>query len=847
MHEGEVYHYREQLREELDLLDFITYLTDVYGDDAYPFEFLEDSIPNDLSFDTKDIQAIGDYITFHWESNGKKRVYVFHLERVKKHGSNEGVQSVPEYFCDNIEWFIEQFEKERIIEVSQYQERVLRLTHLSESITERLAKHNVESSFFSRRAIDYTVRLEDPLLWDISLAEAILYMRKELFELRDRWYELAWKFRWEDEYSTIESNRAALAPLSKTYLLMICWVWYENERLTDVIPKSQNDTETLMSDILLGMSIAEWIEFLEDIHKQIQDNTRLAYWVKENNALITRRLAMKLQDAILYTTREWITYETKLTYLYRLAEICSGRNPHVKNEMRDSQLATEILIQAIALQEDETSSLMQSLFESDNFSIDEPYLQDTSPSAVYQDFSSHIKRLYSDTLSWLSQADADRFIVDKFNSIWVDFSRRVLLHGKKWSSFETLWYLDLQAFSILARINTELAQISNKWTVQEVEWVDYMQSEFTYRTRMIEYQRREEYFKAICSSAFQASTTHFWNEIDRNFDDTFWEKLWQVGYFMQTHQTFQSQTRLPWKNHDERMAQFWITEWSIQSDILKLYNSIRWNGDITQVSDTTQERAKVWAMLAANVAATLIGWFGIIGALRLASITPSLITQWAIIWTLSVPVWYALDAGFDERRDYANSEELTVSIISELIIAAWTWAVGWVIAQRFGNPDAMFYDKKNLAIFTGDLAILWVATEVARVSILLEYYYGKGILIEVIKEWENLLDTLISQKTEALHLHPHERLIESIFFGIWLDQGNIPENLDIQFRRAYTIHKILEPWYRGNIVSLPDFREVYKRENLRTMAQSWDYTPLFEAIESWSQTQLTRLERLQTS
>ncbi len=742
--------------------------------------------------------------------------------------------SVKEVSREELEETQREAEQKLIESLTEFELEAEKVKLFHQSILEALETYNQQRWWIP--SIDHSLRVEHPEYGDMSFIEACLMLERSIGWLRERKLGLLMSQKDKDTHAIqLWQIDDMLWELHDSYLLLMMGVGDMREKVPHILPKTSDQIQSYIWYAISRRSPEEILIFLEDLHTLIADNNRQDRTTRNNYeyliSLAQGNAWVRLKSQILENTQS--PSYGKLDILYRFAELISGRGIDIDVRVRSdrlppSNLALEVLEHILVFngKEEWEKSIIAHI--SDHIDLQDESLWEYQPAEILTNFALRL----SESM-WLEDSEGET-IAQEFDEPLRGNIISLFARIDELGNYSSLSYTDALIISTLSRVSENLIGYTMRsvWAwrnKREVRGASYIKN------------ISKEELNILLSEASQEATRQLWESIQSELDDSFWEKfkqfvLWQL---------------YTGKSDKERMSEIGIHPESIEAQILLLYMSIQGLWNIDAISDTNMEYIKTAGHFMAAIVATMTLGFWAIWWLALAWRSLSLIQQGMIYGAISVPIGQWIDVIAWEQRSYANNQEAFASIITESMLAVGAWAVWGLIATKLGRPEAAFFSKENninQAIFAWDLTILSIIPEAARITIMDQIYHNRWIYIET-WDWEELIDTLISQKIQSLLLFPEEKLIGSVFWWIGLEQEDIPQELDERFQRAYATMMILEPGYlsRNEIFYLePEFQEVYHRESLRSMAQDSDYTPLLEAIETWSAKQLARLERLQT-
>lgn len=733
--------------------------------------------------------------------------------------------------------------------ISRFEESIVELGVLSDNINAVLESNNDE--FWENIWPEDVIR-EWPFVWK-TIIEAIFLYRAKIIqwadELRNLWYVNV------EQYPTIEESRERLFDAQEEYLLLSMGIGEKREELCHVLPKTMSESHELISQAILRRSPREILDWMRDIHKQIDNNNWQDGTVEQNYKYFSDTLnilALEKIKADIYYNESSENYRKPDLFL-EFAVFASGR-PSWDEESRlfrndiweyaspvdsrlwDPLIAEEALVYAMDIEKENGISMISAM--SDHMEIHDEALRWSPAETINTALTILRENVFIEQADWEKQ------------TLWESASFDAVL--------EALWYAEIIEKSQNWALSEEYAELSLEEMIQ-VSSLARLEISFREYERVSWYSARVSWHKSISIDELEEvalqsnedAVTHVWSELDRNFDDGFWEKFWEVMIgFWAFHES-----------EEERSQQFWIDPNSIEHQIFTLYNDINWNGNFGEVSDTTRETYKTAGYILAMVVGSVALWWAVGAWLRLASIAVWNVSTGALMGTSWSALWYSMDSLIWDARGFYSPIEAITWIWSDFIVWAGTGAFWGVLVNRFWTQGPSL---RNKWIFAGDLAVLGFWAEWGRILAHNSYWHGNDIFTPITSE--NTIDNYLldiqrqyfrwelnEEQTEEyfstnpdydiLPLHFSEyRFMYQLFPHMWIEDLNIDREFDSRFMRAHAIYTLLTPWSYFQIYhSEPEFEWIMRLD------ETWIdgvHERLLEAIETWIVRQERRLSEI---
>lgn len=736
-------------------------------------------------------------------------------------------------------------------DISRFEESIVELEVLSDSINAVLSDNDEE--FWE------TIWEEDSILeWPFAgktIVEAILIYRAKIIQWGNKLRDL-WSIDIET-YPSIEISRNKLLDAQEEYLLLSLWIGENREELCHIIPKTMSETEQLIEWVVLRKSPRELLDWMKNIHAEIDANNWQDGTVEENYKYFSdtlNMLALPKIKADIYENEKSENYG-KPDLLLEFAVFVSGR-PSWDQESRlfrndigeyaspmdsrlwDPTIAEEALVYAMSLNQENDISMISKM--KDYMDIQDE-LVPWSPQEVINTTLSLLKEnvTFIDA-SWVEKPLQES---ENFNAVIESLWYTDIIHKSENNSlaenYEELSLEEMIQVSSIARLSQTFRTYDNRWPGHS--------KRFTWH-RTISVDNLED----ILLTANKNAVEHVWSELDKNFDDGFWEKLWEVVSFWFAGR----------ESDEDRAAQFGISSWSIEYQIYTLYNDINGNGNAWEVSDNTRETAKTAGYILAMVAGSMALWWWVVAWLRLASIAVSNVGTGALMWASWSALGYGMDSVIWDARWFYSPVEALTWIGSDFLIWAGTGALWGLLVNNYGT---LAPSLRNKWIFAGDLAVLWFWAEWGRIIAHNQYWHGSDIWTP-----ERSLDPLESKildfrldilspgySPEVLDLYlenpssqelPSElreySLFRNLFASFWIQQHpNLIPEFEQRFETACASYEILNPWksYVSIYHNEPEF-EAFKNSDFWSMSTIEMHWNLIEATNNWISRQEERLQ-----
>lgn len=553
--------------------------------------------------------------------------------------------------------------------------------------------------------------------------------------------------------------------LQGKYAEYLLGLWENNEELTSVIPKTQEEVDLLLNSIVHSKTPTQLIEYMKNIHSKINENNwqdgsvekNYAYFTDMMNELIFTKMKAEVlnnQDSEVYLD---------LNILLEFASLTSWRTNGFESNLSGSDMdsrlwrpdiSRRILVEAMKI----SWWVLDQV--SDNIDMQDDVLWGKSPWAIVQETITKIEKYVTSTdENWQSISFNGR---DILISLWF---QSAIENAECCANYNTLDFDSMITISSLARVIEALKPKDEYTTVNGIhdddggkrveKWImwknshiymkrdnkyDYeyalslwMPWQTVYRERNKEKKNNFDQFKEIVMWSTKDSIEHVWSELNRNFDDTINEKaLSLIGWVT---------------NEQSRAIQAWLTPWTVEANIFSLYNDIEGNGWLFEISDWTRDGLKTGGYLIANVAWAIIVWWILLATLPVAwavvgwvwwamiwtAAIQNLLVQWTIYWLSASAVWYSLDAAVGDARWFWTRQEALIWLSSDFVLGWLTGFWWWLLAARYGAKSMWFlsrWDITNKSIFAWDLLFLWIWPEILRIKQIQEMYHSSKIFSE---------------------------------------------------------------------------------------------------------------------
>lgn len=564
--------------------------------------------------------------------------------------------------------------------------------------------------------------------------------------------------------------------LQERYAWYLLGLWENNEDLTTAIPKSQEEIDHLLESIVHSKTPNELIEYMKDIHSQLNSNNWQDGTVEKNYAYFTDMMNELVFTKMKYevlNNSEWSDY-LNINILLQFASLVSGRTggfeSHLRQSDMDSRLWRPDMSRRILTEAMKVSWWVLEQV-SDNIDMQDEVLGERSPTMIVRETISEIEaHVFSTDENGQEVALNGR---DVLVSLWFQKSIENALCTENYNS---LSFDDMIVISSLARV-VEALKPADEYTT--VDWIHddqgekrverwimgesshmYMQrdneynyeyasslwmtGQTVYRERNKEKKLSFDELKGIIMWTTQKSIEHVWGELNRNFDDSNSEKsLWFLNGL------YWWMLMPEWILPDDvsRITRVGLTPWSTEANIFSLYNDMEGNGWLFEISDATRDSLKTAWYLIANVAWAMIVWWiliatlpvsgaiiwGTSGALIWTVAAQNLLVQWSLYWLSASAVWYWLDAAAWDARGFGTRQEALVWISSDFVLGWLTGFAWWLVAARYWARSTGFlssWDITNKSIFAWDLLFLWIWPEILRIKAVQDRYHSSWIFTE---------------------------------------------------------------------------------------------------------------------
>jgi hypothetical protein len=786
--------------------------------------------------------------------------------------------------------------------ISQFRESVVELDILSDAINRALKDNDNEVW----EVIDGDdIITQGPFQWK-TLVEAILIYKQKILNSSQNVRNLGNVDI--TEYPEIWEAKEKLYDANENYLLLILGIWEKREELTHVIPKSQSECLTLIQAVVNRRNPREILDWMKEIHAQIDANNWQDGTVEKNYKFFSDTLStlalIKIKADIFENSESenyrkpdlllefavfvsWRAAWNKESGLF-MNDIWENASP-VDSRLWMPELAEEALVYAMDLPQENGDGEAQSMISEmmKHIEITDSLLWDKTPEWVITNTIDKIKNSvltpstiegggtlgdlgnFDEILNWLRYSDIITKLENK--SLWATYqelslqemiSISWLLRISQWiNKKQTHTRTEMRSTPYIAQAWETVQNHGNHWP-----WAPYI-SVITTTSETISY----EDFWEIASDAAKDSVAHVWSELDKNFDDSWWQ-IWENRWLDDED----GDGNITNEANKHRADRFWINNGinSLEFQIFTLYNDINGNGDTWEFSDTSREWLKTaWFMLA-MVAGSMLVWGWIVSAVHLARAaqlwitasqlalqwwTLSIAAQWSIMWMSWSALGYGIDTVAGDARGFYTPSEAVLWVWWDFILWGATWALSWPLAKFL--PDG----TPNPVIFGIDLTLLWLGPELYRMNRMNEAWHGSEIFtqdknpitwgINDIRRWflsyewsdEQIMQYLENPYSEELS--PNLKNYRFFLKELWLHRftpEDIPLAFDIRFQKAYATWKMLNP---GNHLSVwqiePEFIQANEenRQNRSWWVVAWKQRILL-AGEQWIQRQEMRFEKI---
>ncbi len=747
---------------------------------------------------------------------------------------------------------IEEREREKTENITIYQEKLLSIEILIWKIWECLEQNQNEVW----EVIDENDKVES-----MTLVEAVLLLRKKLQDAGDirRFLIIP---EWD---STVQETDSQLFNFQEEYLLLSLWVGKSREELVHVIPKSQAETNQLIEGIITRKTPEEILAWMKNIHSEVNANNfqdalvekNMTYFIERMNAVVLTRF----EQEVFEKKQQWWEYIEGPYYhnpqiLFDFAGLVSGRTGWVWSSLMSSDMdsrlwradiANEALVLAMKVPNKDTEmSLLDTI--SPQLNIEDSELREKTPSQIIEWFQRF-------TLQNVTLSDENGNMVamnqEKLNEIINILWYSSLFEKYKSGDISTYQDATLEEkiqISALARVVNTLSQETRieMWNFTQLQTGEtsqilpgppFMTEIFSPGGQKIGFDR----FTEIIQNAWQESVSHIGWELDRNFDDGFWEKM--GDFFLGS---------VFYETPEERAESFWIETQSLEFEIFSLYNDIQWNGNLGEIGDSTRDTLKTAGYMMAMIAGSMVLWGGVLlAASRAGVMISTMATQWVIYGISWSTMWYVLDATLGDTRGFYTPEEAFMSVGTDYALGAFTGALGWAVANRYWNPNAALFSRESIPnqyIFAGDITLNGIVPEMYRLRLMDQVWWENEIFTPENENW-NFLNTRLERKIQEYQNNIWlGSLLSDVFFETGIQKENVPSNLEKRFQKAFAIYGILNPRNDWNIFSEEEeFHGISDIAFLQTeLSNPENYYILYlvPQIEKWCDRQENRWNQL---
>jgi hypothetical protein len=656
--------------------------------------------------------------------------------------------------------------------ISQFRESVVEIDVLSDAINRALEDNDNEAW----EVIDENDIIAQGPFQGKTLVEAILIYKQKILNSSQNLRNLGNVDI--TEYPEIWEAKEKLYDANENYLLLILGIWEKREELTHVIPKSQSECLTLIQAVVNRRNPREILDWMKEIHAQIDANNWQDGTVEKNYKFFSDTLStlalIKIKNDIFENSKSenyrkpdlllefavlvsWRAAWNKESGLF-MNDIWENASP-VDSRLWMPELAEEALVYAMDLPQENESGESQSMISEmmKHIEISDPLLWGQTPQWV---ITSTIDKIKNSVLAPSTiEGGGTLGSVDNFDEIldWLGYSDIIvkLGSGNLWATYQDLSLQEMISISWLLRISqgitkkqthtrTEMRStpyIAQTWETVQNHWNQWPWAAYICVIKTISGAISYEDFWEVAKNAGQESVQHIWSELDKNFDDS-WSQIWE-NRMMSDEDGDGNITNEANKNRAER---FWVSGNinSLEYQIFTLYNDINGNGEVWEVSDTTRDGLKTAGFMLAMVAGSMLIWGGIVSAIHLARAAQLWITisklalqgwtlgiaaQWSIMWMSGSALWYGIDAVAGDARGFYTPSEAMLWVWWDFLLWGATWALSWPLAKFL--PDG----TPNSVIFGIDLTFLWLGPEFYRMSRMNEAWHGSEIFTPNSGSW----------------------------------------------------------------------------------------------------------------
>lgn len=744
--------------------------------------------------------------------------------------------------------------------ISSFREGIIELQVLSESINESLVANNDE---FWEVINEDDVIQEWPFAWK-TLVEAVLIYRSKVLSSSTALRNLGAINT--DEYPEIIEARIGLYDAGEEYLLLSMGIWETREELTHVIPKTIGESQSLIGNAIERRNPREILDWMRDIHNQIDANNWQDGTVVKNYGFfietLNERALFKINNVVSSDTSS--PFYGDISLLLEFAVLTSGRvawdnesfplmedwlwifaeQSPVDSRLWRREIAEQAIIYAMDIpretQDGESRSMIETIMP--HIDMSEPLLDGKSPGVVINNSKTAIEESLIDLE--LSATDLEAL----FDGLWYQNIITRAESGDLAPNYNSLSLEDMIAVSWLARIYEELRETRTTTT-----WARGLMTEIVYTGE--NKKTNYEQFTEIARNAAEGSVKHIWDELDKNFDDS-WSQQWINGNMRDADGDGSTTNEI----NEARAVRFGITDiHSPEYQLFSLYNDINGNGDFWELSDSTVGAMKTAGFMIAMIAGSIILWWAVIipALARGWIVITSMAGKWAIMWASWSALGYGLDSVIWDAPWFYSPNEAFTWLVSDFAIGAWTWALSWPLAKFMPEwtPES--------ATFVTDLAVLWLPPEFARMYAVNRVWHGSDIFTQnedpIVGEIYDVQMSLLQHEAsdeqielflnnpESPELSPHLQnysFFTEVFHGVGLENHeNITPEFNANFQKAYAIWKVLSPWSGLNIwQSEPEFEWIM---HLQEDGLEWMHSRILLATNAWITRQESRLSDMQ--
>jgi len=364
--------------------------------------------------------------------------------------------------------------------VSQAGESILELDVLSKGINNALDKNQNEywQNLGEEDIISHWVFEGN------TITEAILIYRKKIIQasglLRNIWPKRVWRS------SKLQKIETALLQSQEEYLLLSFGIGQTREALTHVVPKTQTESLTLIWTVLARKSPREALDWVKQIHSQIDANNWQSGTVEKNYQSFAEMLNVQLLTKIktdVYHNKKSGNYQ-KPDILFEFAVFTSGRAAWNKESyplladwwenaspmdkrLWDPEIAEEALLYAMKIQRNGEMSVMSKMAE--KMTISDEIVWSTPPNGLVlstiKDIKSSVQvKNAAGKDIFISEINEDDFLSFLQKLGYADIYKKAL--DKSLGTYQKLDIKDKIALGSIARLKNSINKQSTQTKIE---------------------------------------------------------------------------------------------------------------------------------------------------------------------------------------------------------------------------------------------------------------------------------------------------------------------------------------------------------------------------------------------